>query len=208
MHIERFRSSYSSFFASCFFFHEPSRVFPKDFSSFTQLPEPWCHRKGAAALCVLCAGSNVTGLLADVSRLTSLIHQYGHSAVENQGFGWIHIYPSCLIWTFLLHEFVFENPVVSSVFFQLVTSSKESIKTDSKHWSVMIMMMMKKKKKKKLAMVHPAPSFCKMRSDMFDCYDSNLSPPDNSSIPWSNKQQMYGNVERDFPLWYCMKFGS
>lgn len=33
--------------------------------------------KGAAALCVLCAGSNVTGLLADVSRLTSLIHQYG-----------------------------------------------------------------------------------------------------------------------------------
>lgn len=40
----------------------------------------FCSRKGAAALCVLCAGSNVTGLLADVSRLTSLIHQYGHSA--------------------------------------------------------------------------------------------------------------------------------
>jgi len=34
-------------------------------------------KKGASAICVLSAGSNVTGLLADVSRLTSLIHQYG-----------------------------------------------------------------------------------------------------------------------------------
>ncbi|CAJ1331067.1 unnamed protein product [Effrenium voratum] len=33
--------------------------------------------KGAAAVCVLCAGSNVTGLLADVPRLTSIIHQHG-----------------------------------------------------------------------------------------------------------------------------------
>ncbi|CAK9062081.1 tRNA-cytidine(32) 2-sulfurtransferase (Two-thiocytidine biosynthesis protein A) (tRNA 2-thiocytidine biosynthesis protein TtcA), partial [Durusdinium trenchii] len=33
--------------------------------------------KGAAAVCVFCAGSNVTGLLADVGHLTSLAHQYG-----------------------------------------------------------------------------------------------------------------------------------
>lgn len=44
----------------------------------SELHRGFCPRKGAAALCVLCAGSNVTGLLADVSRLTSLIHQYGH----------------------------------------------------------------------------------------------------------------------------------
>ena len=37
----------------------------------------WHVRKGAAAVCVLCAGSNVTGLLADVPRISSLIHQYG-----------------------------------------------------------------------------------------------------------------------------------
>ena len=37
-------------------------------------------RKGAAAVCVFCAGSNVTGLLADVGHLTSLAHQYGHLA--------------------------------------------------------------------------------------------------------------------------------
>ena len=36
-------------------------------------------RKGAAAICVFCAGSNVTGLLADVPRMTSLVHQYGAS---------------------------------------------------------------------------------------------------------------------------------
>lgn len=42
-------------------------------------------RKGAAALCVLCAGSNVTGLLADVSRVTSLIHQYGYQAAAAVG---------------------------------------------------------------------------------------------------------------------------
>jgi len=35
------------------------------------------QRKGAGALCMLSAGSNVTGVLADVPRLTSLIHQHG-----------------------------------------------------------------------------------------------------------------------------------
>jgi len=34
-------------------------------------------RKGATAICVLCAGSNVTGLLADVPKLTKLAHEYG-----------------------------------------------------------------------------------------------------------------------------------
>eukprot|EP00930_Biecheleria_cincta_P069297 TRINITY_DN57050_c0_g1_i1.p1 TRINITY_DN57050_c0_g1~~TRINITY_DN57050_c0_g1_i1.p1 ORF type:complete len:1174 (-),score=141.77 TRINITY_DN57050_c0_g1_i1:75-3563(-) len=34
-------------------------------------------KKGAQAICVLSAGSNVTGLLADVSRMTSMIHQHG-----------------------------------------------------------------------------------------------------------------------------------
>eukprot|EP00929_Paragymnodinium_shiwhaense_P069063 TRINITY_DN34842_c0_g1_i1.p1 TRINITY_DN34842_c0_g1~~TRINITY_DN34842_c0_g1_i1.p1 ORF type:complete len:1196 (-),score=255.17 TRINITY_DN34842_c0_g1_i1:377-3964(-) len=33
--------------------------------------------KGASAICILSAGSNVTGLLADVPRITSLVHQYG-----------------------------------------------------------------------------------------------------------------------------------
>lgn len=33
-------------------------------------------KKGANSICVLSAGSNVTGLLADVSRITSMIHQH------------------------------------------------------------------------------------------------------------------------------------
>ena len=33
--------------------------------------------KGAKAICILSAGSNVTGLLADVKKLTSIIHRYG-----------------------------------------------------------------------------------------------------------------------------------